>query len=87
MPKQKIIVMNTDQPDMRSSANGWSAEDSNFYVFGKPVGNTPGASFRYDYENPLHAMAHGWRLMAPPYEIDHGPGYAISFEWYFEKFE
>lgn len=65
---QQVLTMTTKRPDLRSEAIGWSAEDPSKLKWGQPIGMTPGFGERYSYETPMHALADGWRLLAPPEE-------------------
>ena len=77
--------MTTNDHSLRSEADGWSCEDSDLYVLGRPVGMTPGPKFRYTFENPLQAMAMGWELMAPPQaeKMQLTDGERTIWIWYF----
>lgn len=66
--KQKVLVMSTNGPDMRSTAQGWTCEDGAIVRAGD-IGMT-GAPYPYPSPaTPLHALGDGWCLLAPPAQI------------------
>lgn len=84
---QKVLIMSTQTSDLRSEAIGWSAEDSNLVRPG-PIGNSPGFPGPYSYPTPVHALADGWRLLAPPTQFDVKSGNGTvrrEWEWWFTK--
>ena len=64
-PVQQVLIMMTDRPQLRADAQGWTAEDPSLVHEG-PIGFTPGFRESYCYTTPMHALAAGWRLLAPP---------------------
>lgn len=66
MSIQQLLIMETVGGAVRDAAFGWSCEDPQGFVPGKPVGLTPSARFHYTYDTPLAALADGWHLLAPP---------------------
>jgi hypothetical protein len=97
MSMQKILIMETLDRGIRSSAYGWdiecgetalqdlSAKIHEHRSFNRvPVGfaGRPGG-LSHTHATPLHAMANGWHLMAPP--IKHITDERDYFEWWFEQ--
>jgi hypothetical protein len=65
---QQVMIVSTTRPDLRDEIFGWTVEDPNLFVPGKPIGYTPHAR---DLSRPgtvMEALAFGWRLLAPPTE-------------------
>lgn len=95
---QQILIMETYDGDLRSGAYGWDIECGAVahYDFTKrisekyrtinqvPVGlaGHPNGLF-HTHATPLHALAGGWRLMAPP--TKHITDERDYYEWWFEK--
>jgi len=71
MATHQILIMTTDRPALRSEAQGWTAEDPSLLREG-PIGFTPGFPESYCYPTPMHALAAGWRLLAPPTQQEGG---------------
>lgn len=79
---QKILKMSTNGDSVRSTAHGWGAEDGDIasndialamesnsnYRSSKdvPVGMIHWYKGYCTYPTPLHAIADGWKLLAPP---------------------
>jgi hypothetical protein len=84
---QKILVMSTKRSDPRSEAIGWSAEDGDVIVPGRPIGESPGFRGPYSYDTPMHAIRDGWRLLAPPkeYQQEYLSGARAEWEWWLTK--
>jgi hypothetical protein len=94
---QKILIMETYDCGLRSGAYGWSIEcgasaerDINERITDTKhfnqvdvglVGGPKGMS--HTHPTPLHAIAKGWHLMAPP--TKHVTEERDYFEWWFEK--
>jgi hypothetical protein len=91
MTRQQLLIMETDDSDLRSHASGWSAEDGCTVV--PRVGASPGPRWHYSYDCPLFAIGDGWRLMAPPTAYIEkqfrGPKDDVveveRWEWWFER--
>lgn len=62
---QKILIMQTEQPSVRSDTIGFSAEDGDLVQLGAPIGLSR-SLWVENYHTPLHAIGDGWRLLAPP---------------------
>lgn len=84
---QKVLIMSTTGPELRAEATGWTAEDPGLLRPG-PIGMTPGFPEPYSYETPFHAMAAGWKLLAPPKQYDAplltDPSHT-EWEWWFVR--
>jgi hypothetical protein len=69
---QKVLIMGTYSEDLRGEADSWSMEDGDNVVWSTeiypdaPIGLTPGVYRKYLPKTPLHALADGWKLLAPP---------------------
>ena len=82
--KQKILIMTTLTPDLRSGVDSWDWEDGNIVKLDKEIGLS-GSGQQICYKTPLHAIGDGWRLIAPPVTWpDYAPG-VTGYEWWFEK--
>lgn len=97
---QKVLAMTTRIGDLRSEAEGWSMEDGDLVVWSSPrypdapVGLVPSPTRKYLPKTPLHALADGWKLLAPPemiknddgsvYKDDNGSTY---YNWWFVRDE
>ncbi len=86
---QKILRMTTGESDLRSAAEGWTYEDGDVIKQG-PIGLSPGVRFPYAHGTPMHAIAAGWRLLAPPTMFTTGDGsddapYWTGAEWWFVR--
>lgn len=64
---QKVLVVMTNGGDLRSDIEGWDAEDADL-VKGQPRWKVLNMRVP-SYESVLHALADGWRLLAPPSKI------------------
>ena len=64
---QKVLNVMTKGNTLRSKFDCWSAEDADL-VQGMRCWKVLGMKVP-DYETILHALADGWRLLAPPVEI------------------
>jgi hypothetical protein len=82
MKTQKILLIVTESPSLRSKAVGWNCEDGSMVVAGKPIGLSPSPSGReyVGYDCPLRAIADGWWLMCAPLEESKN-----MWNWWFEK--
>ena len=86
---QVLVMVTSGSSDMRGQAVGWTAEDPNMLKPGA-IGNTPGFPSPYSYETPMHAMADGWNMLAPPCEkivqevIGWSPG-RTEWTWWFTR--
>jgi hypothetical protein len=78
---QKILHFMTKTSSLRSSADGWSAEDGDVINVDKVIGLSPGYKGFCCYETPMHAIADGWKLLAPPSNLE----YSDFYEWWFVK--
>jgi len=84
---QQVLIMVTEREDLRCGATGWTAEDPNLLKPG-PIGNTPGFRGPYSYETPMHALAAGWKLLAPPTSFSAprmGRPHATEWQWWFTR--
>jgi hypothetical protein len=81
---EQVLVMHTYGRGMRSEAFGWTAEDPRNVRRDKPVGYSLSWDHRregaYTYDTPLHALAAGWRMLAPPEQFD-----GDNHEWWFVR--
>lgn len=81
---QQVLVMATKDATLRSEATGWGPlEDgkvAHSYVDSYPshdkVGMIPGPKAWYSYPTVLHALGHGWKLLAPPLQQED------EYEWW-----
>jgi len=78
----KVLVVSTSSPVMRAEIWGWSIEDSDLYVRGKRIGNTPSPCCHLP-NTILEALADGWKLLGPPY-LDLDPE-VIDWTWWLTK--
>jgi len=75
----KVLICDTKQSCLRSEIVGWTQEDSNLFVKGKPIGYTP--SPKYDHPKTiLEALANGWKLLGAP--VKETPNY---WTWWLQK--
>jgi hypothetical protein len=91
MSVQQVLIMTTTGPTLRSPADGWTAEDPSLLQPGH-IGNTPGMREPYTYETPMHALAAGWHLLAPPtlfkqylYDENDRRKLTPGWEWWFTR--
>lgn len=86
---QTVLVMSTKSESVRSEALGWNI-DSGAIANAEmrddekiPVGLIPGVKDWYAYPTVLHALAKGFKLLAPPksYEIE-AKTHTLAYEWY-----
>ncbi len=85
--KQKILIMSTTGNRLRSEAVGWSAEDGDNILPGRPIGCSGGPKWAYTWPTPMHAIGAGWRLLAPPtkYTYNYEEGSRDEWEWWFVR--
>jgi hypothetical protein len=84
---QKVLIMTTHSNSLRSKAVGWTHQDADLVKPG-PIGNTPAPTPYAAHPTPMHALADGWRLLAPPkpYETTTFVGtLQTEWEWWFVK--
>lgn len=87
---QKILMMTTEGSSLRSSVDSWDHEDGDAAVdkLHSPVGLI-GSNEPIWSPTPLHALGHGWRLLAPPTEnknyLTNPMAGKKYFDWYFTK--
>lgn len=83
---QKILVMSTDDPSMRSNVWDWVCEDPSHYKPAQSIDDTPLGSCP-PYQNVLSALFDGWKLLAPPQLIpcDTNREHNYVYEWWFTK--
>jgi hypothetical protein len=66
---QQVLSICTDNASLRSEAQGWGAEDPRNVVPGS-LGRSLAWNHRrdgsYAYPTVVHALAAGWKLLAPP---------------------
>lgn len=80
---QKILILTTSYPSLRSDVDSWTGEDGNVIDLSKPIGLSPCLSNAV-YQTPLHAIADGWRLLVPPVKYTRGVDLPW-YEWWLEK--
>ncbi len=83
---QKVLIMTTDGPGMKSHAQGWDyvSGDSIITALNKygpkyghnpnliPIGLINGCENHYpDYASPLHAIGDNWKLLVPPTKLEY----------------
>ncbi len=76
---QKVLIVSTERPDLRSTIFGWTYEDSSLYVDGKPIGYMR-SPHSYHPETVLEALADGWKLLSAPVREDAG-----DYTWWLVK--
>lgn len=79
---QKVLIMSTRAASLRSEAVGWTYEDADLVRPGD-IGNTPAPDPYARHPTPMHALADGWRLLAPPMRQQSGP--FVEWELWFVK--
>lgn len=79
---QKLLVVATATESLRHQIHSWDEEDSGLYVPG-PIGLTPTSKYPARYDTILHAMADGWKLLAPPRKLEWTSG--EEYEWWLVK--
>jgi hypothetical protein len=62
----KVLILETEQPNLRSEVLGWGEENSGLFVRNRPIGLTPGPKITYSPKTVLEALADGWKLLGPP---------------------
>lgn len=60
------LILETSESTMRATVHGWDCEDTRAVIEGKPIGLSGHGEHPPEYETPLHALADGWELIAPP---------------------
>lgn len=89
---QKILTMQTNSSSLRSSCDGWSAEDGDVIRTDREIGLSPDYHGFHCFKTPMHAIADGWKLLSPPVmesdaELDYYGAvtkYAV-YQWWFVK--
>ena len=89
---QKILIMQTEQPRLRSENIGFSAEDGDLVQLGAPIGRSTSPNVEA-YATPLHAIGDGWELLAPPVPFEENrqdpktdQEYTVTcYEWWLTK--
>ncbi len=76
---QKILILNTTDSHIRSKAHSWHWEDGDFIDLNNSIGFSSSGPSPWCPPTPLHAIGHGWKLIAPPFHTKN------SWEWWFEK--
>jgi len=92
---QRILILFTEEPTLRSECRGWGSEDgdnvwdafSNRLRNGDnynhpndiPVGLIRTGGARH-YSTPLHAMGDGWKILAPPFKENTNDD---DYQWWF----
>lgn len=97
---QKVLAMTTKGGDLRSDVDECSMEDGDLVVWSSsrypdaPIGLTPSPTGKYWPKTPLHALADGWKLLAPPATVknDDGSVYrnddgSTYYTWWFVRDE
>ena len=82
---QKILTMMTNSSNLRSSADGWSAEDGDLVKMDKDIGLSPGYVGFYCFQTPMHSIASGWKLLAPPTLMKQYINNIDFYEWWFVR--
>lgn len=77
---QKILILSTTGPTLRSEVVGATCEDSDLVDPDREICYARSPKAQCLFRTPLHAMRDGWRLMAPPEEDSRE-----EWEWWFEK--
>lgn len=75
----RMLTMVSKEPTLRSEVYGWTEEDSDLYIPGKPIGMTPGPRSSFSPATVLQALHAGYRLLGPPLH------YVDAFEWWLTK--
>lgn len=87
---QQQLFLTTERASIRSDVGGWGAEDPALVDPDprKPIGLSRSWDGSYpSYGTPVHALADGWRLLAPPVQTGEGErdpdgsGAWIGEEW------
>jgi hypothetical protein len=78
---QKVLNLLTITSDLRSAADGWVAEDGDLIKKDKEIGLSESYKGFYCYKTPMHAIADGWELLAPPSNLE----YDGLYSWWFVK--
>lgn len=60
------LILETSDPTMRAEVHGWDCEDTRAVQLDKPIGLSGHGEHLPEYKTPLHALADGWELIAPP---------------------
>jgi hypothetical protein len=77
---QQHLWLTTERETLRAECIGWSAEDPRQLRPG-PIGMTPGFPEPYTYQTVFHALAAGWKLLAPP-QNNQPEGAQEIWEWW-----
>lgn len=87
MTFQQVLQMSTWGSSLRSEAWGWSGDDASLFDVRKGTGLSlswdPRRNGSYSYETPMHALALGWKLLAPPARYrENGRD---AYDWWFVR--
>lgn len=81
---QKLLIIETEGPTVRSPAVGWSSEDPTVVRRRERIGLSPswdpGEPRPPSYDCPLKALADNWHLLGPPQHI-----HDSMWEWWLVK--
>lgn len=87
----KILSMSTNGRGLRSSTEGISAEDGDLIKSDKEIGYSDSMRVTF-YKTPMHAIADGWKLLAPPQFEEEIPAEKLAsgksvqiYGWWFVK--
>lgn len=67
----KVLMVETSQYNLRGKIEGWTVEDSNLYIPGKPIGLTPSPEYKEENrpDTILEALSYKWKLLGPPQRL------------------
>lgn len=84
MKTQKILILLTTGPTLRSSVEGSTCEDGDLIDTTKDIGFSRSPNYP-NYPSVMHAIADGWRLLGPPIRHTDSGKEWDEHEWWLEK--
>lgn len=83
---QKILILSSYSASLRSGIDGYGAEDGDLINQNKEIGLSNSMRVPH-YATVMHAIADGWKLLAPPTKTDvyFAPKFDYIHEWYLVK--
>jgi hypothetical protein len=81
---KQVLVLQTFEPSLRNTVQGWTCESPELVVKGKEIGFTklPHCS---EYATVLSALADGWEMLGPPVVLPECKPWPTTWEWWLTR--